>query len=303
MSKFKQYTPPAALLLTVFILLALSGLLSEGSADVSELFFTNMILQIVIFILPALFYCRIRRRPIVRSGYTFAILPAHPIFLLSMFGVIVLGSMLVNLGVAALSGTAEEFGASASNTLTGIADASGAVYVIFSFCIIPAITEEFFFRGILLSEYADDSPVAAVLLSTLAFAASHFNLTQLPAYLLSGLLLAFSIRVTHSLLTPILLHCAVNLFNVFLLPYLWQVTLAPLGVLFTVFILVGLILIFAIVALREAEQIYTDYASDSRREKDTFGKRGSLFHTLLYGAFTPPFVAALLLSLILMFLS
>ncbi|MGM9648337.1 MAG: lysostaphin resistance A-like protein [Eubacteriales bacterium] len=303
MSKFKQYTPPAVLLLTVFILLALSGLLSEGSAGVSELFFTNMILQIVIFILPALFYCRIRRRPIVRSGYTFAILPAHPIFLLSMFGVIVLGSMLVNLGVAALSGTAEEFGASASNTLAGIADASGAVYVIFSFCIIPAITEEFFFRGILLSEYADDSPVAAVLLSTLAFAASHFNLTQLPAYLLSGLLLAFSIRVTHSLLTPILLHCAVNLFNVFLLPYLWQVTLAPLGVLFTVFILMGLILIFAIVALREAEQIYTDYASDSRREKDTFGKRGSFFHTLLYGAFTPPFVAALLLSLILMFLN
>ena len=299
MSKFKQYTPPAVLLLTVFVLLALSGLLTSTSDEVSELCFTNMILQIVIFILPALFYCKIRRRKVTHAGYSFAILPAHPVFLLAMFGVIVLGSMLVNLGVAALFGTAEEFGASAATTLTGIADVSGAVYVIFSFCIIPAITEEFFFRGILLSEYTDSNPAAAVLLSTVAFAASHFDAVQLPAYLLSGLLLAFAVRVTRSLLTPILLHCAVNLFNVFLLPYLWQVTLAPLGVLFTVFILVGLLLICALVVLRETEQIYTDYASDPRREKDTFGKSGSFFTTLLHGFLAPPFIAALILSLIL----
>ncbi|MBQ8287364.1 MAG: CPBP family intramembrane metalloprotease [Clostridia bacterium] len=299
MSKFKPYTPPAALLLTVFVLLALSGLLTSTSDQISELFFTNMILQIVIFILPALFYCKIRRRKVTHSSYTFAILPAHPVFLLSIFGVIVLGSMLVNLGVAALFGIAEEFGTSASTTLTGIADASGAVFVIFSFCILPAITEEFFFRGILLSEYTDSNPTAAVLLSTVAFAVSHFDPIQMPAYLLSGLLLAFSVRVTRSLLAPIFLHCAVNLFNVFLLPYLWQVTLAPLGVLFTVFILVGLLLICALVALRETEQIYTDYASDPRREKDSFGKPGSFFTTFLYGLFSPPFAAALILALVL----
>lgn len=303
MSKFKQFAPPAVLLLAVFILLALSGMLSDDSENVAELFFTNMILQMVIFILPALFYCKLRRRKITHSSYTFAVLPAHPIFLLSMFGVIVLGSMLVNLGVAAFSNTAEEFGASASTTLTQIADASGVMYVIFSFCIIPAITEEFFFRGILLSEYSDNSPSAAVLLSTLAFALSHFDLIQLPAYILSGLLLAFSVRVTRSLLTPILLHCAVNLFNVFLLPYLWQITLAPLGVLFTVFILTGLLLICALIALRETEQIYTDYASDPRREKDTFAKPHSFLPTLLHGFLSPAYIAATLLALIVIWMS
>lgn len=299
MNRFKQYVPPAALLLTVYVLLALSGLLTAASDEVSELFFTNMVLQIVIFILPALFYCKIRKRGITHETYSFGVLPAHPVFLLSLFGVIVLGSMLINLGVAAAFATAEEFGSEASVTLTGITDATEAVYVIFAFCILPAITEEFFFRGVLMSEYAQHNPTAAVLLSTLAFAASHFELTQMPAYLFSGLLLAFAVRVTRSLIPAILLHCAINLFNVFLLPYLWQITLAPLGVLFTVFILVGLILVFALVMLRETEQIYTDYASDPRREKDTFGRSGSFGAALFHGLFSPPFIIALGLALIL----
>lgn len=299
MNKLKHHTPPAALLLTVFILLALSGLLTGSSEGISELFFTNMILQILIFILPALFYCRIRRRTILKKSYTFSVLPVHPVFLLSLFGVIVLGSMLINLGISALAGTTEEFGNSASTTLTGITDAAGAVYVIFSFCIVPAVTEEFFFRGVLLSEYTEDNPNAAILLTTIAFAASHFDLVQMPAYLFSGLLLAFSLRVTRSLLTPIILHCAVNLFNIFVLPYLWQVTLAPLGILFTVFILVGLILVCGLVVLRETEQIYTDYASDPRRESDTFGKPGSFLSTLLNGLFSPLYLVALALALIL----
>ncbi len=299
MSKFKQYIPPATLTLAVFVLLALSGLFSSASRDVTELFFTTIILQVMIFVLPALLYCKLRKRKVTHPTYNFAPLPAHPIFLLSLFGVIVLGSLLINLGVSAFSGTTEEFGASSSETLTGIASASGALYVVFATCIIPAITEEFFFRGILLSEYSDHNPAAAILLSAVAFAASHFDLYQMPAYLFSGLLLAASLRVTRSLLTPILLHSAANLFNVFLLPYLWQVTLAPLGVLFTVFILAGLILLFAIVALREVEQIYTDYASDSRREKDHFGKPHSFFPTLLHGLSTPPFLAALILALVL----
>lgn len=299
MNKLRATTPPAILLLTVFVLLALTSFLSSQAQTVSDLFFTNMILQVVIFILPALLYCKIRRRTVSHPGFTFSPLPFHPIFLLSLFGVLVLGSMLLNLGLTALSGTTREFGTNASSTLLQIADASGMLYVIFALCIIPAVAEEFFFRGILLSEYSNQNPAAAVLLTAIAFAASHFDLMQMPAYLFSGLLLAIALRVTRSLLAPILLHCASNLFNIFLLPYLWQVTLAPLGTLFTFFVLVGLILVCALVALREAEQIYTEYATDPRREKDFFGKAGSFLPTLLHGLFTPPYLCALLLTVLL----
>lgn len=302
MNKLKKSSPPAILLLVVFLLLALSGLLSKNAKTVNEIFFTNMILQVMVFVLPALFYCLIRRRPVLHKSYTFTVMPLHPLFLVSVFAVMVLGSTLINLGVAALTDSTREFGNTASSTLTGITDAIGALHVIFSLCIVPAIAEEFFFRGILLSEYTDENPHAAVILTTVVFAASHFDLTLLPSYLFSGFLLAFALRVTRSLLAPILIHCAVNLFNIFLLPYLWQVTLAPLGPLFTVFIVVGLLLAFALVALREAEHIYTDYASDPKREGDTFGERGSFAPALGNGLLSPPYIAALALSVLMIWI-
>lgn len=299
MNKLRATTKPSILLLAVFGLLALSGFLSERAKSVTELFFTTMILQVVIFILPALFYCQLQHRKVTHPSYSFSPLPVHPLFLFSTFCVLVLGSMLINLGVAAISGTTQEFSNSASSTLTGITGASGAIYVIFSFCIVPAIAEEFFFRGILLSEYTNSNSTAAVLLTTVAFAASHFDLYQFPAYLFSGLILAFSLRITRSLLTPMILHCAANLFNIFLLPYLWQVTLAPLGILFSVFILAGLLLVATVVVLREAEQIYTDYAADPRREKDEFSKTGTFLSTLGHGFLAPPYLGALVLTLVL----
>ncbi|MBO5778958.1 MAG: CPBP family intramembrane metalloprotease [Clostridia bacterium] len=303
MIKLKKSSPPAILLLAVFILLAVSGLLSRNAQSVNEVFFTNMILQVMIFILPALFYCLIRRRPVLHKSYTFTVVPLHPLFLVSVFAVMVLGSTLINLGVAAITDSTREFGSSASSTLTGITNVVGALHVIFSLCIVPAIAEEFFFRGVLLSEYTEQNPNAAVILTTIVFAASHFDLTLLPSYLFSGFLLAFALRVTRSLLAPILIHCAVNLFNIFLLPYLWQVTLAPLGPLFTVFIVAGLLLSFALVAFREAEHIYTEYASDPKREGDTFGEKGSFSTTLTGGLLSPPYMAAVALSVLMIWLS
>jgi membrane protease YdiL (CAAX protease family) len=282
--------------LIVFILLAVSGLLSKSAQTVNELFFTNMILQVLIFVLPALFYCLIRRRPVLHKSYTFTVMPLPLIFIAALFGVMVLGSTLINLGVAILTNSAKEFGNSASSTLTGITDVVSALHVVFSLCIVPAIAEEFFFRGILLSEYTDENPYAAVLLTSIVFAASHFDLTLFPSYLFSGLLLAFALRVTRNLLVPILIHCAVNLFNIFVLPYLWQVTLAPLGPLFTVFILVGLFLLCAYTVSLETEYIYTDYASDPRRETDTFGERGSFIPTLTGGLLSPPYLITIALS-------
>ncbi len=303
LNKLHPTTKPSLLLLTVFGLLALSGFLSKRATSVSELFFTTMILQVVIFILPALFYCLLRKRKLTHTSYTFAPLPLRPLFLFAAFGALVLGSMLINIGITAIAGTTEEFSNSASSTLTGITGASSAIYVIFSFCIIPAVAEEFFFRGILLSEYTEANSSAAFFLTSLAFAASHFDIYQFPAYLYSGLILAFSLRITRNLLAPILLHTAANLFNIFLLPYLWQVTLAPLGVLFALFILAGLLLIITLVFMREAEQIYMEYATDPRREKDRFSAPNTFLSTLGHGILTPPYLGAMLLALIIALLT
>lgn len=301
MIKLKPTTKTSILLLTVFGLLALSDPLSKSASTVSELFFTNMILQAVIFILPAIFYCKLTKRKLTHTSYSFSPLPLRPLFLFAALGALVLGSMLINIGITAMAGTTQEFSNSASSTLTGITGASGVLYVIFSFCIVPAISEEFFFRGILLSEYTESNSTAAFFLTSIAFAASHFDLYQFPAYLYSGLILAFTLRITRNLIAPILLHTAANLFNIFVLPYLWQVTLAPLGILFSIFILAGSLLIITLVVMQEAEQIYTEYATDPRREQDKFSPPNTFLSTLGQGFLAPPYLGAMLLAFIIAF--
>lgn len=284
-------------MLAVFLLLLLSRLIPSGES-ISELFLGDIVLQILIFILPCLFYCKLRKIPVSKTSSVTTILPIRFVLLLGLFGVMVLGSMLINLGVYSLAGSVEQFGNSTAETLTGISSVSGALYVIIAFGIVPAVAEEFFFRGILLSEYSDAGRTSSLIITSLAFAMAHFDLLQLPSYFFSGMILGFSLIVTRSLLAPMLLHCASNLFNIFLAPYLWQITLVPLGILFTVFILIGLLLLFAILALREAEDISTEYAYDPRRADDKpFPPKKSVV-LLLRNLLSPPYLVCVLIFLI-----
>lgn len=288
---------PSLLMLVVFILLLLSRLIPSGES-ISDLFLSDIVLQILIFILPALFYCKLRKIPVSKTSSVTTLLPIRFALLAGLFGVLVLGSMLINLGVYSLAGNVEQFSSSTAETLTGISSVSGALFVVIAFCIVPAIAEEFFFRGILLSEYAENGRLASLLITSLAFAMAHFDILQLPAYLFSGMILGFSLTVTRSLLAPMLLHCASNLFNIFLAPYLWQITFAPLGVLFTVFILIGLLLLFAILALREAEDIATEYAYDPRRADDKPFPPKKSAAMLLRNLLCPPYLVCVLVFLI-----
>lgn len=284
-------------MLAVFALLLLSRLIPT-SESVSELFLSDIVLQILIFILPPLFYCKLRKIPVSKASSVTTILPIRFVLLASLLIVMVLGSMLINLAVYSIAGSAEQFGSSTAETLTGISSVSGALYVVVAFGIVPAVAEEFFFRGILLSEYSDNGRFSAILITSIAFAMAHFDLLQLPSYLFSGMILGFALTVTRSLLAPMLIHCASNLFNIFLAPYLWQVAIAPLGVLFTVLILIGLLLIFAILALREAEEISTEYAYDPRRADDKPSPPKNSFSLLLRNLLAPPYLVCVLLFLI-----
>lgn len=297
MIKFSKSMAPSLLILVVFALLLLSRLIPSGQSA-TDLFLSDIVLQILIFVLPCLFYCKLRRIPVSKISSLTTVLPIRFILLIGLFGVMVLGSMLLNLGVYSLAGSVEQYSSSSAETLMQISSVSGAFFVVLAFCIVPAIVEEFFFRGILFSEYSDSGRFAALFITSFAFAMAHFDLLQLPSYLFSGMILGFSLNVTRSLLAPMLLHCASNLFNIFLAPYLWQITFAPLGVLFTFFILIGLLLIFAVLALREAEDISTEYAYDPRRAEDTPLSPQKSLALLAQDLLCPPYLVCILVFII-----
>lgn len=297
MIKLNKSFAPSLLILVVLLLLLIFRLIPAGDS-ISELFLGDIVRQIMVFVLPTLFYCKLRKLPVSRVSSVTTLLPIRFVFLIGLFGVMVLGSILINLGVYSLAGDVEQFSSSSAETLTQISSVSGALLVVLVLCIVPAIVEEFFFRGLLISEYSENGRLSAMLITSLAFAMAHFDLLQFPAYFFSGMILGFALYTTRSLLAPMLLHCASNLFNIFVAPYLWQITFAPLGTLFTVFILIGLLLLFAILALREAEEINTEYAYDLRRANDTPFSPNRSLSTLLRSLFCPPYLVCVLVFLV-----
>lgn len=82
-------------------------------------------------------------------------------------------------------------------------------------CAVPAISEEFLFRGYLLrvlsSKYSTKTSVIA---TSLIFALVHFNPVNFVALFLIGLLLSFLVIRTGSLYASILAHFLNNLFSI-----------------------------------------------------------------------------------------
>lgn len=78
--------------------------------------------------------------------------------------------------------------------------------------IIPAVLEEFFFRGIIYNSYRREANfLYAAACSSLIFGLVHMDVWQLPGTVAAGFLFAAAYEVTGTLLAPIILHCFSNL--------------------------------------------------------------------------------------------
>ena len=94
-------------------------------------------------------------------------------------------------------------------SVTGI-QASGLVISMISVAVIPALLEEVFSRGILLSGYRFLGKWKAAFFSALLFGLLHMNPQQLPYAFVVGFLFCFLVERTDSLYASILPHMVIN---------------------------------------------------------------------------------------------
>ena len=80
--------------------------------------------------------------------------------------------------------------------------------------LLPALLEEFVFRGAILGSLRRFGDSFAVIVSAVLFSLSHFYLPQLPLALMVGLAMGFVVVKTNSLLPVLFIHFFNNLFSV-----------------------------------------------------------------------------------------
>lgn len=80
----------------------------------------------------------------------------------------------------------------------------------FVVAVLPAVCEEFIFRGVLYQGYRRCSVSGAVILTAVLFGLMHMNMNQLSYAVVIGLLFAAVNEVTGSILPSLLLHLYIN---------------------------------------------------------------------------------------------
>lgn len=175
---------------------------------------------------------------------------------------------------------------------------AGGLYLVLTMAVIPAITEEFLFRGVVIAEYETEGVPAAVLVSSLTFAMLHFSFVRLPAYIFCGLILAVVLYTTRSLFAAMLVHMLNNTATIFFGDLVFRVVSSQ-GVVLFCLILVLFVLVSAILMFSECERIYAGYGVLNADSSYT-GKRkkGRGISGIIQSLFAPLFMVLVILYIV-----
>ncbi|MBQ8426451.1 MAG: CPBP family intramembrane metalloprotease [Clostridia bacterium] len=177
----------------------------------------------------ALFFAKQPTKCIVGQSFGLKFIPLAIILSCGMF----LGLGYVNNAIAEVF---IGWGANIKSPLDEITIDLGKL-IVFSITValLPAISEELFFRGIILNSLSGVKQVYAVLISALCFALYHCSVAQLVYQFIYGVALGFLFITVKSVLPCIIAHFANN-FSVLLLRYLkveinlYSLTIIMIGV-------------------------------------------------------------------------
>lgn len=97
-----------------------------------------------------------------------------------------------------------------SETVTDSVLQKGVIITLITSALFPAIVEEFTFRGVLYSQYRNERPIKAALLSGLCFGLMHMNFNQFSYAFVLGMILALLIEASGSIIPSMLVHFTFN---------------------------------------------------------------------------------------------
>ncbi|MBP3322438.1 MAG: CPBP family intramembrane metalloprotease [Clostridia bacterium] len=298
--KKESFTAPL-LVLAVALLSVLVGSIPVMDAIQSkeELFLTSVILELLIFVLPGVFYAKCKKR-----GYTSQLQLIS--FGFSKLPLVVLMSLVMAMGAILMSLIYTHFGLSFDSSTSFLQEAvalSGeayfesekdVVYLALVLAVVPAFAEEFFFRGILLKEYSRYGMFPSILVCALFFAMLHFDLTLFPVYFLAGMALGYTAYATRSAFAAGAVHAIFNLFSLFVSPLVSNFISLESGKIAVFYVVTVLFLLLLMLAFGEGERLFAGYSvsgiSSPRRVQKRFAALPPSFEML-----SPTFLICVLL--------
>ncbi len=284
-----MFTP--VLVLVVFLAIIASRFLSADTLGLNENpYLAVVVIQLVTYAVPSIFYYKVRGRDFAPRVRLRAVTPAHTLYLFHSTVFLIAGGLLLSILMYVVS--PESFVSAASADYASFAMNRrffDGAYLVLAFAILPAATEEFLFRGIVIGEYERYGASVAVAASALMFAMSHFSLARFPVYLFSGIVLACATYATRSILASVVMHALNNIAVLFCERYVLTIVDKQNVSMTLLLILLGAAAIgSALMMCWEASGLYRDmaqanvpseYANHPDRKRNIFARIADAFIT------------------------
>ena len=167
---------------------------------------TNMALVIpeIILLIPALVYVIVLKPNTVGDVNMSVVSPITTTLTVVLTFLIMPLVMFIN-GVTSLF--AEN---SVDNVLNTIVNSNPLWLNLVIIALLPAVVEEFIFRGLIFNGYKRRNPLMAILLSAMLFGLIHMNLNQFSYAFVIGIIFGLMAYATGSLLPSIMAHFIIN---------------------------------------------------------------------------------------------
>ena len=211
---------PSVVVLCTYVLLLFSKIIDITLINRENEYYSVILLQLMIFLLPGAIWCKFSGEDYIK-GLRLRLPRASSLLLIASAAVLMIsGGLLMSVLFGGLNSLSQNF--SLYDTFISKTDGSlpSKLYLFAAYAIIPAICEEFIFRGILCYEYENGGVIRAIAFSSLFFALLHFNPVNIAVYLFSGIILALVLYASRSLIGAMLAHFLYNLFGLFGQPYM-----------------------------------------------------------------------------------
>ena len=212
--KFAVSNAATILVLVIYALLLLSRLIDSAFLSRESEYLSIILLQLMIFPIPAYLYIRLKPREFVKSLRLGSLRLSHLFLLLSASLALICGCTLLGM-LCGMMSAQPSF--TLYDTFASVNDGSvgATIRLVLAYGLLPAFCEELVFRGIICAEHEKHGILYASVVSALFFAFLHFDLTALPVYLFAGMLLSLVMYVTRSAIAAMTVHLCYNLFGIF----------------------------------------------------------------------------------------
>ncbi len=270
-NKFKKHIPLFLFIGALFSLVLLSGLIKNEKIQADgNIYLAVMAIEIVVFVLPAMMFCRYRGMEFVKkTNLRLPSLSSLPfVFFALLF--LIFSNVLITLLI--FSGSSPVDSTTSTITFPKL-DNSDIIGVILVFAVIPAVCEEFVFRCVLMSEFKKYGYLTAIIITSLLFSMVHFSKDGFMIYFFSGLVLGITAYVTRSVGASMILHALYNMYGLFLESELWGAISRNVNIVLVVFIAVVIVLISLMVALGEAQRMFMDYSTTGVEPPESYINR------------------------------